>query len=586
MEMRERKNGGSALMRLRLLGVSCVLLMVTASPVAVTQQSPPNKPQSPLMIDGQILFAPMYSKTTYLINRSGVVNHTWTSDYFPGEGVRWLGDGTILRTMHIGSWSGGAGGGIQIIKSDGTIVWEYHYYTSSHCSHHDARMLPNGNVLLIAWEFKTRNEAIANGRNPSLLSGTSLWPEHIIEVQPTGPTNGTVVWEWHVWDHLIQDYNASLPNYGVVANHPELIDINYCETDSSDWLHCNSIDYNAQFDQILLSIRYFSEVWVIDHSTTTQEAAGHTGGHYDHGGDLLYRWGNPQTYQAGTSSDQVFYWQHDAQWIRAGCPGAGHIMVFNNGVFRNYSSVDEFAPPVNADGSYYLDPGYAYGPTSLTWSYTADPPSSFYSSYGSGAERLTDGDTMICDSDSGHFFEVTPQKAVVWQYDNPYPGSGQNSVFKIVFIPPNPPAKNPNLTCTGSLSWTKVKPGDTVNGSFTVRNIGDPGSQLNWTVNASSLTWGTWSFSPASGTNLTPEAGSINVSCSVVAPKEKNQAFQGYLTVQNSNNASDYDVISISLTTPTNLDDGCPGWALLHFLRSLLIHTLDYLMHLTALLHI
>ncbi len=512
------------------------------------------------MIDGQILFAPLESRISYLIDPSGTVNHTWTSDYLPGEGVRWLGNGAILRTIKVGTWGGGGlGGGVQIIQADGTVTWDFRYNTDTYLSHHDVLMLPNGNVLLIAWEVKTRQEALDAGRNPDLLIGNVLWPDHLIEVQPTGPTSGTIVWEWHVWDHLIQDYNASKQNFGVVADHPELVDINFGDA-KPDWLHCNSLDYNKQFDQILISVHSFNEIWVIDHSTTTQEAAGHTGGHYGHGGDLLYRWGNPQAYETGTTNDQVFFSQHDASWIRSGCPGAGDILVFNNGVSRGYSSVDEFTPPVDTDGNYYLDPGSAYGPGSLTWSYTATPPTSFYAFHISGAERLPDGNTLICNGEIGHFFEVTPNKTTLWAWDNPYPAPLLNDVFKIVYIPPktSEPGK-PDLDCTGSLSWAKVKPGVTVTGSFNVKNIGHPGSLLNWTVNTSLLTWGTWTCTPTSGANLTPEDGNVTVQVSVVAPDKKKQEFQGYLRVENQENASDFVNIPVSLTTP--LDEHSPGWA-------------------------
>jgi hypothetical protein len=89
-----------------------------------------------------------------------------------------------------------------------------------------------------------------------------------------------------------------------------------------------------------------------------------------------------------------------------------------------------------------------------------------------------------------------------------------------------------------------------VNGSFQVQNIGDPGSLLNWTTNVSSLDWGTWTFNPESGENLTPEDGQVTVQVSVVAPNEKNSEFQGYIRVENRDNSTDFDVISVYLKTP------------------------------------
>ncbi len=74
----------------------------------------------------------------------------------------------------------------------------------------------------------------------------------------------------------------------------------------------------------MLSPRHYSELWVIDHSTTAEEAAGEKG-------DLLYRWGNPRAYRAGTVSDQQLFWAHNTHWIAPGLPGEGNVLVFNNG---------------------------------------------------------------------------------------------------------------------------------------------------------------------------------------------------------------------------------------------------------------
>jgi hypothetical protein len=559
----------------RIALFAVIFILVESSSVSFSASVMMNRvsKQSLIPMDGHIVFAPMDSRITYLIDRNGTVEHTWSSTYLPGEAVHWFGNGAILRTIKVGGYaSGGAGGGVQIIQWDGTITWDFRYNTEGNLSHHDIIRLPNGNVLLNAWETKTHAEAVEYGRNPDYDQGDSFVVDKVIEVHPTGPTSGTIVWEWRAWDHLIQDYDASKQNYGVVADHPELMDINYGGAGlgwmQPDWLHINSVDYNEQLDQILLSVRTFNEVWIIDHSTTTAEAAGHTGGHSGRGGDLLYRWGNPEAYQTGTVDDKKFFGQHDATWIPPGCPGEGDILVFNNGANRpegHYSTVDEIIPPVDENGSYYLEPGSAYGPTTQTWTYTANPPASFYSSHLSGAERLSDGNTLICDGEAGRFFEVTPQGETVWQYTNLFPSPATNNVFKIVSLPAgeSPEPKGPKIDGVGSISWKRIKPGETVFGSFEVRNIGSPGSLLNWTVNTSSISWGTWTCTPFEGKNLTPEAGHTSIQVSVVAPNETSTYFEGYLRVENIQNPSDFDLIPVTLKTPADIKT--TPWTLLQY---------------------
>jgi Arylsulfotransferase (ASST) len=536
--------------------------------------------QAPLSIDeGQILYAPMWSTTTYLRESSGTLIHTWPSSFFPGVAVWWLGNGTILRTIRTGDggFTAGAGGGVQKVLSNGTVVWDFRYNTNGHLTHHDVKTLPNGNVLLIAWETKTRDEAIAAGRKPIYVNSNGIWPDHIIEVKPTGPSSGTIVWEWHVWDHLIQDYDFSKAHYGIVKNHPELVDVNYVSSTQTDWMHTNSIDYNEKFDQILISVHNFNEIWVIDHSTTTAQAAGHTGGHSGKGGDLLYRWGNPQTYRKGTSSNQKLSGQHDASWIDIGCPGEGNILVFNNGINRLYSTVDEIVPPVDDKGVYHRTPGYAYGPTGLTWTYNPTP--TFYSTTVSGAQRLPSGNTIICNGETGEIFEVTPEGSTVWQYN-----SGVE-IFKVVYIPseepPVPPEPDvPDLDCSGSLSWTDVEPGATVTGSFQVQNIGGVNSSLNWTINISSITWGTWTFTPEYGENLTPDEEPVTVQVSVVAPQEKNSEFQGYLLVVNQDNATDYTNIPVYLKTSMSIDLNILVHQLIYSILERFPHAFPILRHL------
>jgi hypothetical protein len=372
--------------------------------------------------EGYNLFTPMSSTDTYLIDHSGSIVHTWSSSYRPGLSVYLLENGTLMRTANTGDTTfnaGGSGGRVEQFSWDGDLLWEFEYSDSQHRSHHDIEVLPNSNILMVAWELKTEAEAIAAGRNPSLISDGELWVDHIIEVEPSGTNGGTIVWEWHAWDHLVQDYDAAKTNYGVVADHPELIDLNFTGVPSTDWTHVNSIDYNAELDHIVLSVRGLDEIWIIDHSTTTEQAAGHAGGNSGMGGDLLYRWGNPQAYGAGTANDRQLFGQHDAEWIEENLPGAGDILIFNNGQGRpggNYSSIDQIEPPLAPDGTY--SNSSAFGPSAPSWSYSASTPTNFYATHISGSQRLADGNTLICDGPAGEFFEVTTNGETVWSYSH------------------------------------------------------------------------------------------------------------------------------------------------------------------------
>jgi hypothetical protein len=418
--------------------------------------------------DGYLLFAPKQYTSTYLINNEGRVVHKWSaSKYPPGQSVYLLENGNLLRScMTKGQLSsgGGEGGRVEEYDWDDNLVWQLDFSTATYMQHHDIRILPNGNLLMLVIEKKTYAECIAAGFNPSkfqpeIAQKGMMLPDYVVEIQPTKPIGGTVVWEWHTWDHLIQDYDASKANYGVVKSNPQLID---CAGDQKNlpsfWNHMNSIDYNPTLDQIAMSVRGNSEVWIIDHSTTKAQAQGHTGGARGKGGDLLYRWGNPAAYRSGTVSDQRYFQQHDVEWVRTGYPGAGNLTCFNNGLGRgttNYSSVDEFTPAIDANGNYSVTAGSALSPANFTWTYkgtTADP---MYSENISGAHRLPNGNTIICSGTVGLFLEVTTSGDIVWKYICPVQQTGpitqgnspdidaaraaetMNSVFRVYKYPKN-----------------------------------------------------------------------------------------------------------------------------------------------------
>ena len=409
----------------------CALL---TAPVQAQDASP--EAEGPPKIDGGLkkneegaftgytFFAPIRSKTSYLIDMEGEIVHEWPSEHPPGNSAYLMEDGSIVRTAQDFDnptfHGGGSGGRVQRISWDGELLWDFLFSNEEHMQHHDIACLPNGNVLMIAWEFKTPEEAIEAGRDPSTTGEEGIWPDTVIEVKPKGESGGEVVWEWRLWDHLVQDRDEEKSNFGDVGAHPELVDVNHAARGGGDWNHTNSIHYNARLDQITISVRTFNELWVIDHSTTTEEAAGHEGGKYGRGGDLLYRWGNPGAYRRGGRRDIRLYGQHDVQWIDEELPGGGNILVFNNGDRRGreYSSVDEIVTPVTKEGSYEIEEGIAFGPKEARWTYGNGEGERFSSNFISGAQRLPNGNTLICSGADGRLLEVTAENEIVWEYVN------------------------------------------------------------------------------------------------------------------------------------------------------------------------
>ena len=470
------------------------LILLCSSVVVVGQDKPPKDGDfgsiqrqigvilnTPEAYEGYTLFAPKHYTRTYLMDNQGGIINTWDSPYEPGQSVYLLPDGHLLHTSFIKGGGGGTGGGeggrIEEYDWEGNLVWEFDYHDRDYGTHHDIEPLPNGNILALVVERKSVEECLAVGFEAQVLRDNTLLPEYVIEIEPNYPEGGKIVWEWHVWDHLIQDNDPVKPNYGDPADHPERIwvECNGGKSVAAFWNHMNSIDYNPELDQIMLSVRGCSELWVIDHSTTTEEATGSTGGVHGKGGDLLYRWGNPAAYDRSDASDQMLFQQHDCQWIEPNRPGESNILTFNNGLRRlpegytdqrdlppyevgldwGYSSVDEVIPPIDANGIYVLESDQAYEPNELVWTYLAPIPTDLFAEAISGCQRLPNGNTLICDGTSGVLFEVTMDGEKVWEYICPVTGDGpikqgdpipldhrahaMNAIFKVHRYDPNYP---------------------------------------------------------------------------------------------------------------------------------------------------
>lgn len=365
--------------------------------------------------DGYTLFAPISGTAVYLMDDDGQLVHSWETGKQPGQSVYLLDDGHLLHTEKTGGTQlsgGGSGGAVAEYAWDGELIWSYDHTTDTERQHHDVEPLPNGNVMILAWELKSPGEALAAGCDPALVSDEGLWSEHLLELDPA---RQEIVWEWHVWDHLAQDRDPSAANYVAdVADHPGRVDVDYrIGRASADFLHANAIDYDPANDRLMVSVRGFSEIWILDHGVTTAAASGAAG-------DLLYRWGNPEAWGAGTSGDRQLYSQHDAKWIEPGLPGAGHVLVFDNGDqrLRAWSRVVELELPAfsAATGAFAKATGGSFGPAAPLWEYVADEPDRFYADHVSGAQRLPSGETQICDGVTGRMFRVDGDGTIGWEF--------------------------------------------------------------------------------------------------------------------------------------------------------------------------
>ena len=382
--------------------------------------------------DGYNLIYPHNQSTAYLINQCGEVVHTWTdSDEFrPGNTCYISENGNLIKTkrrfdatVNDPIWAGGGGATVDVRTWSNDLLAQFTLNDSMARLHHDITETDDGNILMVAWEFKSFDEAVEAGRNPDLLANEVLWPEMVLEWDPF---IDSIVWRWYAWDHLVQEFDSTKNNYGIVADHPELIDINYDEHDGhQDWLHINAIDYNPVLDQIMLSVPYFNEIWIIDHSTSTDEASDHSGGNSGRGGDLLYRWGNPQTYNAGFQEDQRLFFQHSSQWVdpwaEPNDPRFSLIQVFNNRVGPDMSDGNVWRADFDQDThSYKMDDSNRYLPNQFMQTFFHPERPIIAASTGlSSAQLLQNGNMLMCAGRWGYAYELTPDNEVVWEYRTP-----------------------------------------------------------------------------------------------------------------------------------------------------------------------
>jgi Arylsulfotransferase (ASST) len=436
-----------------LIYKSCFLLLLFLSFDSLSQQTTVGLRYYNLSAtSGYTLITPSDNNNVYLINSCGEKVNEWTFSELPGLTCYLLDNGTLLRagrdSLEIRDWNN-------------NLLWSYPTTANGLKQHHDIQPLPNGNILCIVSENYTATQMIAAGRNPNDISTPNFKMEKIVELQPTGSNGATIVWEWKFMDHLIQEFDNLQNNFDTVLNHPELLDLNYNNGFLFDYIHLNAIDYNAGLDQIIMSARNTSEVYIIDHSTTMLEASGHVGGNAGKGGDFLWRWGNAAVYQQGTLLDQKLFRQHNVEWVNSGYLDDGKISVFNNGgdITNTFSSVHLIEPQLT--GFNYNMSGGTFIPNSFDWTWQGSILGELMlEGKKSGVNSLPNGNLLICETSKGQISEITKTGTLLWAYKNPTGTSifnqfdslqiSDNEIFRADhYIPSHPGLVGQNLTSLG-----------------------------------------------------------------------------------------------------------------------------------------
>lgn len=382
---------------------------------------------------------------TYLINNCGEIINEWPTIKRTDNHPKLLSNGHIVyindNKVFEQDW-------------DGNIVKLLDHEESNLMLDYEVIVLPSGNYLCIARRIENLNFFQNIGYDYN-ANGFPTYDDAIVEIDKD---SGKVVWEWRISDHTIQDKDTDLENYGTINENPQLLNINAIS--NYDWDHdetfmINGMDYNPDLDQIVVSVRKMSEIAIIDHSTTTEQAKTSEGGKYGKGGDILYRWGNPQNYSRKTEADRKLYFQHNPNWVQYG-DHKDKIIIYNNGLNRpvngienRYSTVEIVAPDIKSDGSYNEIIDVAYFPTEpdlILDGRILD----FYSGYTSGAKVLPNGNIYITVGRELDFLEVTLESKLVWRYE----AIKESYIFRSEKYPLDHPGfENSNTTTSGTVEF-------------------------------------------------------------------------------------------------------------------------------------
>ncbi len=347
--------------------------------------------------DGLTLFSPSLGSAAYLLDMEGREVHSWEITEAGGAAKVWyvdlLASGNILVFVHDPELGGSdapafvfKGGIIMELAWDGSIVWQ----VEDPDVHHDARLLPNGNLLMLRTEAVPPDIAAQLQGGVPGTEGPSVWTDWVAEITREGET----VWEWHAWEHL-----------------DPAVDIRNSQDTRMEWTHGNSVDQLPNGDA-LVSFRNINTVVIADRET----------------GEVTWKLTTP-TILDPQSEEEAFIPSPLAQQHNASVLPNGNVLIFDNGAHRPDNSVP-FSRVIEVDPE----------TSKIVWKYQDFSLMNFVSPFISGAQRLPNGNTLITEGNFGRIFEVTAEGELVWEYIsdkfvvNPFLGEN-NSVFRAYRYP-------------------------------------------------------------------------------------------------------------------------------------------------------
>lgn len=388
-----------------LFGLQCLAWPVSAQsvvPEAVTEGAPLPAPV-PVSRGGvsreAVLVVPDFGKETVLLDDQGKEILSWKSENTNAGGARLLKDRSLLhvvnRPLQRPFRKAILGGGLEILDAESRPVWRFLNATSEHASCGDALMLPNGNVLTMIMEWKSKEDVIKAGRDASLVDDNGMLVPGLMEVKPNGPTAGIPVWKWSLWNHLYQQAHPALANYSFPKGKEGCMDINQGQQKRRGWIQPLEIDYNEK-DQLILVTFQNRQAWVIDHSTTTAEAATDKGGKSGKGGRLL------QKLAFATAPDQKSVPVMSAWWEADS----------SIGVLRPNSTFAQLLKQENG-AVYRVGTHAGAGDRQITF-----PAKDGKKINVRNARFLTDGSLVMASGFAGQIVRLSKEGEVLWMYEN------------------------------------------------------------------------------------------------------------------------------------------------------------------------